>query len=100
MDVLKRIRNLMAEQKLTAYALAKKSCLSQSTISNFFKRNTVPSVTTIESICIGLGITLSQFFSEDGDLVNLSESDKELLKHWSKLSDQQKQGFLSAIKSV
>lgn len=100
MDVLKRIRDLMEEQNLTSYALAKKSNLAQSTISNFFKRNTVPSVATIESICNALGITLSQFFAEDNEMVCLSNSDKELLKHWSDLTEGQKQGFLTAIKSI
>ncbi len=100
MDVLKKISNLMEEQNLTVYALAKKSNLSNSTVGNFFKRNTIPSIPTLESICTALGITLSQFFAEDGELVYLNEADKELLKCWSKLNEEQKQGFLSAIKSI
>lgn len=100
MDVLKKIKDLMKEHNLSSYALAKKSSLSQSTISNLFQRNTVPNVATIEKICNGLGITLSQFFSIDDEMVCLSELDKDLLMHWSKLSEQQKQGFLTAIKSI
>lgn len=100
MDVLKRISDLMEEQELTSYALAKKSNLSNSTIRNIFIRNTIPSISTIENICNGLGITLSQFFSEDSDMVCLNDIDKELLKHWAMLTQVQKEAFLAAIKSV
>ena len=68
MDVNGRIRELLNERNWTEYKLAKESGLSQSTISNIFKRNTVPSISTLELICGGFGISLSQFFSE-GDMV-------------------------------
>ena len=41
---------LMAERGWTAYRLAKESGLSESTLANIFKRNTVPSIGTLESV--------------------------------------------------
>ena len=64
MDARMRIRELMGERQWSEYRLALASGLSQSTISNIFKRNTVPSVATLEAICAAFGISLAQFFAE------------------------------------
>ena len=54
MDVLKRIDEIMARQHLNDYQLSKLSGLSTSTISNMRKRNTIPSIATLEYICESL----------------------------------------------
>ncbi len=53
-----RIRQLMAERGWTIYRLAQESGLSQTTISNIFKRNNQPSLPTVNAICDACGITL------------------------------------------
>ena len=89
MDAKARIRELMAERKWSEYRLAIASDLSQSTVANIFNRNTTPSIATLESICAGFGITLAQFFAE-GDMVELTEEQKEMFAAWSSLSKDQK----------
>lgn len=89
MDAKARIRELMAERKWSEYRLAIASGLSQSTVANIFNRNTTPSIATLESICTGFGITLAQFFAE-GDMVELTEEQKEMFAAWSSLSKDQK----------
>ena len=89
MDARERIRQLMAEREWSEYRLAIASGLSQSTVANIFNRNTMPSVATLESICAGLGITLSQFFAE-GDMVELTQEQMEMFAAWSSLSRDQK----------
>lgn len=89
MDAKARIRELMEERKWSEYRLAIASGLSQSTVANIFNRNTTPSVATLESICAGFGITLAQFFAE-GDMVELTEEQKEMFSAWSSLSKDQK----------
>ena len=90
MDAKARIKELMAERNWSEYRLAIASGLSQSTVANIFNRNTTPSVATLESICSGFGITLAQFFSE-GDMVELTEEQKEMFSAWSSLSKDQKE---------
>ena len=90
MDAKARIKELMAERNWSEYRLAIASGLSQSTVANIFNRNTTPSVATLESICAGFGITLAQFFSE-GDMVELTEEQKEMFSAWSSLSKDQKE---------
>ena len=89
MDAKKRIRELMQERNWTEYRLAIASDLSQSTISNIFNRNTTPSVSTLEAICKGFGITLAQFFAE-GNMVELTNEQKQMFDSWSTLSVDQK----------
>ena len=94
-----RIRKLMEERNWTEYRLAKESNLSQSTIANVFKRNTVPGVTTLESICSGFGITLAQFFSE-GNIVELTCEQKELFDKWLSLTTEQKRLLFDLIRHL
>lgn len=89
MDAKARIRDLMQERGWTEYRLAIASGLSQSTVANIFNRNTTPSVATLESICGGLGITLAQFFAE-GDMVELTDEQREMFAAWTTLTKAQK----------
>ncbi len=89
MDAKARIRELMEERNWSEYRLAIASGLSQSTVANIFNRNTTPSVATLESICAGFGITLAQFFAE-GEMVELTEEQREMFSAWSSLSKEQK----------
>lgn len=92
MDAKQRIRDLMAKKSITEYRLAKLSGLSQSTISNIFNRNTAPTIPTIEAICNGLGISMAQFFADDGNEapVYLSPEQRAFFDKWATLSAEQK----------
>lgn len=62
--ISKRLRELMKERKLTQYALAMKTGVSQSTISAVVRSlHDNPSVTLLYEITAGLEITLSEFFA-------------------------------------
>lgn len=80
----------MDDRGWSEYKLAKESGLSQSTISNLFNRNTLPSIPTLEAICDGFGISLGQFFSA-GNSVFLSEEQKEFFDNWFSLDADDKQ---------
>lgn len=90
MDVHMRLRQLLEERGWTEYKLSKKCGLSESTLANIFRRNTMPSISTLESICRGFGITLSQFFAE-GDLVELTPDLKNLFEQWVTLTAEEKE---------
>lgn len=99
MDVNERIRALIHERGWTPYRLAKESGLSDATVGNIFRRNTVPSMSTLEAICRGLRITLSQFFAE-GDTVELTPELKELFEDWVYLTADQKDAVRHMIKTM
>ena len=93
MNTHERLRQLLDERGWTEYRLAKNCGLSESTIANIYRRNTVPSITTLETICKGFGITLSQFFAE-GEMVELTPELKELFDNWVNLTPEQMQKLL------
>lgn len=99
MDVHGKLKRLMEERGWTAYRLAKESGLSESTLANIFKRNTVPSISTLEEICNGFHITLSQFFAE-GEMVELTPELKELFDNWVSLTPEQKAAAQQMLRAM
>lgn len=98
MDVLERLRKLMDARGWTMYRLAKESGLTESTIANIYRRNAIPSIDTLEKICQGFGITLSQFFA-DAELVELTEDLKEVFENWRTLTPEQKEAALTMMRA-
>ncbi|MBQ3077423.1 MAG: helix-turn-helix transcriptional regulator [Clostridia bacterium] len=98
-DPQARLLQLLQERGWTEYQLSKRCGLAQSTIGNIFRRNTVPSIATLETICRGFGITLSQFFAE-GDVVELTPELKELFEGWLWLTAEQKAAVLQLMKAM
>ena len=99
MDATERIKFLLEQRGWTAYRLSKKCGLSENTIATILKRNSLPSVGTLEAICKGFGITLSEFFAE-GDLIEVSSDTKQLIEYWGGISPKQKQIILDLLKNM
>lgn len=99
LDIHERLRKLLDERGWSEYKLAKNCGLSESTIANVFKRNTMPSIPTLEAICNGFNITISQFFA-DGEMVELSPELKELFENYVSLTPEQKKSVLQLIQSM
>ena len=100
MDVIKRIDTLMKEKNWSDYKLATKSGLSSSTIANIHRRNTVPSISTLEAICSAFGITLAQFFTEDNHTVQLNSDQQDLFQHWVSLTEYQNEVIYILMKEI
>ena len=99
MDVKERLKQLMDERGWTIYKVAKEADIPWSTVRNMFKRNTEPSIGTLEAICKGMGMTLPQFF-DVGNQMGLTAEQRQLINQWSKLDDRKKQlviGLLEAL---
>lgn len=90
-DVLEEITRLRLQRNWTEYELAMHSKLPQSTISTWYRKKQVPTVQSIDKICKGCGITLSQFFAEGDDAVHLTPEQRELLDRWSSLTEKQRE---------
>ena len=99
MDTNERLRQILDERGLTTYKMSELSGLSHTTLANVFKRNTVPSISTLQAICNGFGITLSQFFAE-GDMVEMTPELKQLFEGWVSLNPKQKAAVLQMIEAM
>lgn len=98
MDTLEKLRELIQARGWTEYRLAQECGLNVSTIANIYRRNTMPTITTLEAICSGFGITLSQFFAE-GDVVEMTPELKKLVNAWMPLTEEQKDVVLLVAQS-
>lgn len=89
-NVLERITELREQKSWTEYQLAEHSGLTQSTISSWYRKDILPTLPSLDRLCIAFGISMSQFFTDDSDeytLVNTRQ--KQLLDASAKLDNAQ-----------
>lgn len=90
-DSLQRIKNICQSRNWSVYRLAKESGIAYSCLNNMFNRNTEPTLPTLASLCRGLNISLSDFFSDkDLDIIPLNADTKELVISYNNLSPRDK----------
>lgn len=92
-NVLSRIEFFLNFKHWSVYRLAKESGLSYSSLNNIFNRKTCPSVITLEKICHGLGITLSEFFEYDKNPLRndeLTDTEQDIINSYRMLSTSDK----------
>ena len=99
MDVKARLQQLMDERGWTIYRVAKEANIPWSTVRNMFKRNTDPSIATLESICRGMGMTLPQFFDVDNQM-GLTEEQRKLIKQWGTLKERDKKLVVELMEAL
>ena len=99
MDIHARLHQLLMEHGWTEYRLSRECDLAQTTIGNIFRRNTLPSLATLETICKGFGISMSQLFAEE-EMVELTPELKELFDYWIALAPEQKKAALAMLKAM
>ena len=100
MDVLQHITALRKERGWSEYRLAKESGISQSTLSNLYRRDNTPTVSTLEAFCKAFGISLAQFFTGINEDSILTTEQKGLLQNWVLLSSQQKEKVMAYIQGL
>lgn len=102
-EVLNRIQQLLDFKHWTLYKLAKQSGIPYSSLNNIFNRQTCPTVITLEKICKGFNISLSEFFSfTENPLRNesITPEQQDLLNSYEELSAQDKkllQAYLQGL---
>ena len=92
-DVLNRITYFLEFKHWTLYRLAKESGLPYSSLNNIFNRKNCPTISTLEKICDGLQISLSEFFAFQGNPLRsetLTEHEQDILNRYRILSAQDK----------
>ncbi len=93
-EVLRRIRELLKLNHWSIYKLAKASGIPYSSLNNCFLRNTCPTIPTLEKLCAGLNICLSDFFDFKKNPLrdeSLSEDEQNLLGAYRRLSIRDKE---------
>ena len=99
MDVIGKIRQLMDARGWSVYRFSQECGLPEATIGNIYRRGTVPTIGTLEIMCRGLGITLSQFFAE-GEMVELTPDLKEVFDLWMDMTPEQHEAAKEILTSI
>lgn len=98
--ILTKIEEYLDTRKWSLYRLAKEAEIQYSSLHSMFEKNTQPTIPTLMKICKGLGITMSDFFSDTitTEFFHCTEDEKELLNIYRELDKKDKKMILSVSK--
>lgn len=99
-DVLDEIKRLREAYHWTEHDLAARAGIPQSTISTWYRKQQIPTILSLDKVCQGFGITLSQFFAEGGEAAPLSDAQRELLWRFAALPPAQQKIFLELFRNL
>ena len=100
MGIVVNLDVMMAKRKMSLGELAQKVDITMANLS-ILKNNKARAVrfSTLEAICRGFGITLSQFFAE-GEMLEMTPEVSELVSQWITLTPDQKRVILDMAKAL
>ncbi len=99
MNILKKINQMRLDRNWSIYRLSVESGISQSTLTNMFNRETLPSITTLECICSAFGISMSDFFKEDSSDKD-NEAEKNLITLYKNASPEIQNAILTILTEI
>ena len=99
-DVLKRLRELMRQYGFTEYELHKRSGVPQSTINSLFRKNNLPTLPTLISLCEAFNISLADFFADGKPYCYLNIEQMELFDRFIRLTPEQKSLIIALVEEL
>lgn len=100
MDVLRKINKMRLDRGWSIYRLSVEADIPQSTLTNMFNRETLPSITTLTSICTAFGTTLSDFFSEEALSGSVTDYNDELLELFNSISSDSQAAIITLLREM
>ncbi len=100
LNPLKRIRELCQERDWSYYQLAKASGITYSTLNTLMNHKNMPSLPTLQKLCQGFGISITEFFDPDQNHRNLTAEQSQCLTLFTSLSEQDKKLALAYLKGL
>lgn len=97
---LKRIQELCDERGWSYYQLAKASGITYSTLSTMINKQNMPSLPTLQKLCRGFGISVTDFFEPDRSNTGLTEEQAQCLSIFTLLSPEDKRLALAYMKGL
>ena len=94
-----RIKELCDKQHLTKYRLSQMTGLTQTVLANIIKKKTIPTIPTLEKICLALNVSLAQFFAKGMNPPDLTSDQKELMKVWNELNQEDSDQLIKIIRT-
>lgn len=99
--LLSKIQALLDERNWSLYRLAKESNISYSSLNSLFLKNNQPTVATLEKVCSGFHISLSEFFADSTpyreETPIITDDEIQLLNQFRKLNKKDKEKYLEVL---
>lgn len=95
-----RLSELCKKRGYTKYRLSQLTGMSQTALGNILTKDSIPTIPTLEKICDAFGISLAQFFTDDGGRLDLTSEQQEILEVWDSLEIKEKEILMSFIRSL
>ena len=74
--------------------------MTQTALGNILNQRSLPTIVNLERICDAFGITLAQFFTDDGSKLNLTQDQQEILDIWDDLESKEREILIGFIRSL
>ena len=88
-SMLKRLKEICRQKRVSQYALAKATGMSTSSISSLMKGESRPYIYTVLLICDALGISVQELFG--GDQTNADPDEEALLRLYRLLPEEKRE---------
>ena len=100
MNFTEKLDYLMREKGINKSILSKESGIPYTTIDGFYKKGSDNTkLSTLIKLCKYFGVSLDDLVRED-ELPAMSKKDEQLMSAFSKLTQEEKESFLSIIQSI
>ncbi len=102
-DIINRINELLKFNGWTIYRLANEAEMPPSSLNNIFNRKTYPSIPTLQKICNGFDISLSEFFdftSKPLRNFEISEDEQRLSNMYKSMSKRNKEILFTYAEAI
>ena len=100
MEYGKRLKQLREAKEFSIYRLSKDSDISQGHISDLENGKNQPTIETLNKLLTPMGITLSEFFNEDGEVAVLNDREKEIVTSFRTMNDENANLYLQLGKAL
>lgn len=100
MEYGKRLKQLREAKEYSIYRLSKDSDISQGHISDLENGKNQPTIETLKKLLTPMGITLSEFFNEDGEVSVLNDREKEIVTSFRTMNDENAALYLQLGKAL
>lgn len=97
---LDRIQELCRERNWSYYQLAKASGITYSTLNTMLRHQNMPSLPTLQKLCKGFGISITEFFDPDQNHRDLTAEQSQCLTLFTSLSESDRKLALAYLKGL
>ena len=99
-SIAKKLKTARERKDISVYQLSKMSGISETHIRDLERGDRNPSFSTLDRLTKPLGISLSEFFNANGDVMYLSSEERELVEMYRRLSKDRLESLICFLNTL